>query len=105
MLYRLYFKIEKTNSKFHIFNGAVSRKPLKFIPNGLSSHTVVSKEADCKGFIIQFSQENDIGEFRIIILEKDYPKSYDAEFESYLIHKGFIVFPLGLSHVILWLFM
>ncbi|MEM0354274.1 MAG: hypothetical protein QXW79_01695 [Thermoplasmata archaeon] len=102
-----------SNREFHIFNGTVSRKPLRFIPNGISSYTIIEDKgniltltieqiekiyglkfdvlvSDCEGFIIHFARENDLGQFKMIVLEKDYPMIYDEEFENQLFKKNFI---------------
>jgi FkbM family methyltransferase len=88
---------DSTGGKFHIYNGIVSKTPMNFTPFGLGSfvnnvaigdvgnvqYTSIEELekkyqikfdaliADCEGSILKFIEENDISNFRIILLEKD----------------------------------
>lgn len=106
---------DNTGSQFSIFNGVVSRKPQNFNPLGLGSFTSQAQDqgnvatttmqdledryqlkfdvlvADCEGFIGEFIEENDINQFKLILLEKDRPEVCDYnKVEDYLTDKGFI---------------
>jgi FkbM family methyltransferase len=107
--------------KFHVFNGAVSKQPLKFkaaygIERYGSSTVIVNNEkevdvismsmqeleekysikfdvlvADCEGCMCQFVQENNMSQFKMILLEKDqcHTCNYDIV-ENYLSNLGFL---------------
>lgn len=47
--------------------------------------------ADCEGFIKEFIEENDVNQFKLILLEKDRPEVCDYKMvEAHLSEKGFL---------------
>jgi hypothetical protein len=105
-------EINRDNSQceFNIFNGAISKTPLTFHNTGYGSVTTPSNVsnikiatldefnlkfdavvADCEAFFGKFMDENDMSNFKIIILEKDQPErcNYD-EVERQLLLYGFL---------------
>lgn len=87
--------MSESGTDVKIFNGTISKNPVCITYNGYSSHTNNKKGddnvkicslleleksyglkfdvlvADCEGFIGQFVEENDMSQFKVIILEKD----------------------------------
>lgn len=102
--------------QFEIFNGAVSKVPVSFKQSGYSSFTspvghneggVTTRTlseleeqynlkfdvlvADCEGCICQFMEENNMNQFKLILLEKDQPCLCDyGVFEATLTKLGFV---------------
>ena len=96
---------DKQQCKFHIFNGVVSKRPVKFNSGGYISSTTVAKDekdgniatlsldqlqqkyalkfdvivADCEGCMGQYVEENDMSQFKMIMLEKDSCHTCDYE--------------------------
>jgi FkbM family methyltransferase len=106
---------DNSGCKYKIFNGAVSRKNLNFVDIAYGSSTIKTEDvgntniitleelqtkyslkfdvivADCEGCICSFVEENDISQFKLILLEKDQPCLCDYEkLESILNKMGFI---------------
>lgn len=102
------------DAEFNIFNGAISKKPLKFNVDGYRGDTEESSEGnvstltlhelevkynlqfdtlvvDCEGCMGQFAKENNLSQFKMILLEKDnWCKCDYAQIESTLYDADFI---------------
>ena len=103
--------------KFHIFNGVVSKKLVDIIPGGYGTMTIPNENihessivsmtldrlqekyslkfdvivADCEGCICQFTEENDMSQFKMILLEKDQCGICNYEkVETHLKNLGFL---------------
>lgn len=114
---------DRYGSKFHIFNGAVSKEALSYNPSGYSGTTQTGKNniktlslqqleaeynlqfdtlvADCEGCIEQFVKENDMTQFKLIILEKDNCADCNYEYVESVLHKKDFI-SIKAQHNIVW---
>lgn len=107
---------ERAGASFHIWAGAVSKKPLqmdcsdyggatRIVESSGNVKTISIEEleklhglrfdtivADCEGFFGQFVEENDMSKYRIILIEKDAPWICDYnKIHETLVDSGFIM--------------
>lgn len=107
---------KRAKAQFIIWNGAVSKKPLRMDRSEYDAQTIPAKDggnvkvaslsqlqqkykmkfdvlvADCEGCLCSFFKENDPIQFRMIMFEKDYPQSCDyKKIDRMLAQKGFVM--------------